>query len=141
MAAIKGFTSLTEKEKELRGKLDLIYNYIIDNVSYDDDKAAIITAGGLVGYLPVIDDTYKTNLGICYDYSSLFAGALRHLGIPAKLEMGYCTYVKSYHAWNEVRIGGKWFKIDSTYDATAKKYNIAFTQAKADTEYSAVKKY
>ncbi|MCL2352039.1 MAG: transglutaminase-like domain-containing protein [Firmicutes bacterium] len=141
MKSMKGFAALTKDGARLKDKLDLVYGYIVDNVSYDYDKAAEAAAGRLSGYLPVIDDTYKTNLGICYDYSSLFAAALRSAGIPTRLEMGYSTKVESYHAWNEALLGGKWFKMDTTYDAAAKKYKMAFSQAKADADYSVVKKY
>ena len=141
MSAIKGFAALTKNDADLKSKLNDVYNYIVSNVSYDNSKASAVTAGKLPGYIPDIDDTYKTDLGICYDYSSLFAAALRSMGIPAKLEKGYCSEIISYYAWNEVLLNGKWLKIDTTYDASAKRYNIKFSQVKDNANYTVVQQY
>jgi len=141
MDSIKGFAGLTGGDADIKAKLDDVYNYIVGSVSYDTAKAADITAGRITGYIPVIDDTYKTNLGICYDYSSLFAAALRYMGVPAKLEMGYCAQIDGYHAWNEVLLDGKWLKMDLTYDSAAKKYKMKYTQVKAEKDYSVIKQY
>jgi len=70
-----------------------VYHYITDNITYDNYKASSVT----YGYLPVIDETLKSNTGICFDYASLMAAMLRSQGIPTKLQVGYTGEV--YHAW------------------------------------------
>lgn len=91
-----------------------LYNYIIENIKYDDKKVFSLS----YEYLPDIDQTFIDGKGICYDYSSLFAAMLRSINIPAKLVKGYASYApESYHAWNEVYIMGEWVVIDTTKDA------------------------
>ena len=113
-------------------KVENIYKYIVETMSYDTAKAGKIANGTLTGYLPKVDDTLKTSTGICFDYSSMFAAMLRSQGIPAKLIMGYvaASPKPAYHAWNDVytketgwiRIrsqvffrGKDWSRMDSTY--------------------------
>ena len=97
-------------------KVERIYKYIVETIKYDTAKAKKIAAGEIVGYLPEIEDTLKTSMGICFDYSSLFAAMLRSQDIPAKLVMGYVALssTPSYHAWNEIYITDiGWIKIRS----------------------------
>lgn len=70
---------------------------IISLNSYDYNKLEILPTT----YLPVIDDTFKVQSGICYDFSALYAAILRNQGIPVKLVKGYTRNAKGYHAWNE----------------------------------------
>ena len=77
-----------------------VYNYVIANVSYDDEKAMNVQ----IGYLPDIDETMQTKEGICFDYAALMAGMLRSQGVPCKMAIGYSNEVK--HAWIDVYIEG-----------------------------------
>lgn len=83
------------------------------HISYDSKKINTIDDS----YVPELDKILATKQGICYDYSSLFAGILRSQGIPTKLVKGYKSDLGTYHAWNEVLIDGEWKVIDTTYDA------------------------
>lgn len=73
-----------------------VYHYIIENVTYDYDKAETVQSG----YLPKVDDTLATCTGICFDYASLMGAMLRSQGIPTRLEIGYAG--TQYHAWISV---------------------------------------
>ncbi len=115
------------------------YELIIFNYSYDDNKFSNVKSSF---YLPVIDDTFHTQLGICYDFSSLLAGMLRSQGVPTKLVKGYAKFSGDvYHAWNEVYINGKWYVIDTTYDAYYVKRGIKVTMFKNPSDYSKVYEY
>lgn len=70
-----------------------IYDYVINNITYDEAKAASITTD----YLPVVDETMNTQKGICFDYAALMTCMLRSQGIPTKLEVGYSG--QAYHSW------------------------------------------
>lgn len=74
-----------------------VYNYIIENISYDYDKAAKITSGVLSTYIADIDGTLSSGKGICLDYAALMTCMLRSQGIPTRLEVGYAS--TEYHAW------------------------------------------
>lgn len=139
MASIKAMNTLTSADAKKEDKLKVFYNHILDNISYDYEKAKNIS--NTANYLPVIDTIYKNKKGICYDYSSLFAAILRHHNIPTRLQMGYTKAIPEYHAWNEVLLDGKWYKIDTTYDAQAKAAKASFTMQKPDDIFNVVKQY
>lgn len=112
----------------------LVYNYIIENISYDYDKAA----SSPTGYVPDIDAILASKTGICLDYASVMCSMLRSQGIPTRLEIGYAA--DAYHAWISVYItdigwingiiefsGDSWSLMDPTFgastdDSTLKKF-------------------
>lgn len=83
-----------------------VCTYIVDNVTYDTDKAAQLS--GTSGYVPDPDQTLSTGKGICFDYASLGAAMLRSVGIPTKIVTGYVSPEDLYHAWIMVYIDGSW---------------------------------
>ena len=123
-----------EKGKELTKScntdievVEHVYNYIIDNFTYDYDKAATVQSG----YLPVVDDVYNSNSGICFDYAAVMATMLRSQSIPTRLEVGYMG--EAYHAWISTYIqnvgwvngiiefdGSDWKLMDPTFASTSK---------------------
>lgn len=72
-----------------------VYNYVVDNVTYDTDKAE--DSERLKLYLPDPDETLDTKKGICFDYAALMVTMLRTQRIPTRLEIGYAGTI--YHAW------------------------------------------
>ncbi len=110
--------------------LSLIYNYVVEHVTYDDYKAATVDAG----YLPDVDETLETGKGICFDYAALISAMLRSRNIPCKLQIGYAGATK--HAWIDVYIlskgwinkaiafdGESWTRLDPTFDSNADESN------------------
>ncbi len=73
--------------------VSLVYNYVVENMTYDWDKAASVESG----YLPDVDAILESGTGICFDYSALMATMLRTQRIPTRLEIGYAG--TTYHAW------------------------------------------
>ena len=118
-----------ENEVLTKGKTEIeavqaVYEYVIKNIVYDDEKAATVKSG----YLPNVDDTLKTKKGICFDYAALMTAMLRSSGIPTRLDIGYATNI--YHAWistyldeqgwvdNVIKFDGKnWTMMDPTFAA------------------------
>lgn len=103
-------------------KVEKIYQFVVNNVTYDQQKAATVQSG----YLPVLDETLATGKGICFDYAALMAGMLRSQGVPCKLVVGYAGTV--YHAWISVWTaetgwidgavyfdGASWHRMDPTF--------------------------
>lgn len=122
---------LTKNAKSDEEKAALIYNYIVDKISYDYELAATVQTG----YIPDIDVTYAKATGICYDYATIMAGMLRSVGVPTKLVTGFHKDdVETYHAWNKVYYNGKWQIIDTTYDAVKVQagYKTPMFQKEAD---------
>lgn len=118
-----------EKAKELVGnetdtlkQIEKVYNFVINNLTYDYDKAKTVKSG----YLPILDDVLTKKKGICFDYAALMAGMLRSQGIPCKLVTGYVG--TAYHAWISVYSdelgwidgaiyfdGNNWQRLDPTF--------------------------
>ena len=108
-----------------------IYFYVIENMSYDYDKAAVVKSG----YLPDIDQVFTAKKGICLDYAALMASMLRSQNIPTKMEIGYAGNV--YHAWLSSYVNGigwingmiefdgvDWSLMDPTFATTMKKRKL-----------------
>jgi len=138
---INEMKNLIASAKDENEKVMIVYDYIISNFDYDYDKASKLSQGSS-DYLPVIDSIYSAKKGICYDYASVLAGALRSTGIPTKLQMGYSSDIPNQlHAWNEIYVGGTWFKIDATYDTQVKKANLEVNIKKPDNKFTIVRYY
>ena len=121
--AVAKAKTLTKGKTEIEA-VQAIYQYVIKNVVYDDEKAATVKSG----YLPNVDETLKTKKGICFDYAALMTAMLRSSGIPTRLDIGYATNI--YHAWistyldeqgwvdNVIKFDGKnWTMMDPTFAA------------------------
>lgn len=81
-------TSKTEIEK-----VTAVYKFVVNNFTYDKEKAATVQSG----YLPKVDEILAAKKGICFDYAAVMAAMLRSQGVPCKLVVGYTGTV--YHAW------------------------------------------
>lgn len=139
MKAIQKANQLTQNAKTNKEKATLIYDYITNKIKYDNNKAATVAAG----YIPSIDVTLNTSLGICYDYSALYAAMLRSVGVPTKMIMGYKNDINEYHAWNEVYLQetNQWVTIDTTYDSARVQNGVVVTMIKDNGEYKVEKQY
>lgn len=98
--AIKKAEELSGSAEKDLDLLSAVYDYVITNISYDDEKARTVE----LGYLPDIDDTLNTKKGICFDYAALMAAMLRSQGVPCKMAIGFSNEIK--HAWIDVYIEG-----------------------------------
>lgn len=137
MASIKKAKELAKSVSSDMEKVQLVHDYIVNNVRYDYDKAQNVKPG----YLPSIDETMSSSKGICYDFASLNASMLRSLDIPTKLVMGYKSDIGSYHAWNEAYVDGEWVIIDATYDSILDENELPYEMVKKASEYRAEKFY
>lgn len=91
---------LTSGISDTLGKVEAVYDYVVQNISYDTALASSVTTG----YLPVLDNVMATKRGICFDYAALMTGMLRSQGVPCKLVVGYAG--AAYHAWISVWVEG-----------------------------------
>ena len=108
-------------------KIEAVYRYVTEHVKYDTAKANSVTSG----YLPDVDETLRTNKGICFDYAALVTAMLRAQNIPTKLVIGTVSPGNLSHAWNLVYTkekgwlsirsyfeGGTWKLMDATFGAS-----------------------
>ena len=77
-------------------KVAAVYDFVVNQLRYDEEKAATVKSG----YLPVLDQVLAEKKGICFDYAALMTAMLRSQQVPCKLVVGYAGSV--YHAWISV---------------------------------------
>ena len=117
-------SAVVAKAAELTGgisdplaKVQAVYRYAIDHISYDYQKAASVQSG----YLPVPDATLASGKGICFDYAAVMTSMLRSQDIPTKLVIGYTG--GTYHAWVSVYLTGQgWVDNIIYFDGTNWRY-------------------
>ena len=103
-----------------------VYDYVVQNLSYDDEKAATVQSG----YLPDLDEILEIKKGICFDYASMMTAMLRSQEVPCKLVVGYAGNI--YHAWISIWTeengwvdgaiffdGHAWKRMDPTFVSSA----------------------
>ena len=131
---------IVEKDTNDLQRIQNIYNYVVDNITYDDKKAVEATQKYLIPNLNSIIE-YKT--GICFDYASMMVAMLRINHIPARLICGDTDV--EYHAWVEVYIEGEgWINPDIFMDkGTWTRMDPTFASSKFDYngEYQAIYYY
>ncbi len=148
-------SNVVTKAKELaegaRTDLDVVksvYEYVMEHIAYDYDKAATVTAS----YLPNVDATLEEGKGICFDYSALMTAMLRSQRIPTRLDIGYRD--TAYHAWISVYTeeegwidqiivfdGENWSLMDPTLAAEAGKSTMKEYMENQNTYYQLMYKY
>lgn len=77
-------------------KVAAVYDFTVDTLEYDYERAATVKSG----YLPVLDTVLAEKKGICFDYAALMTAMLRSQEVPCKLVVGYAG--STYHAWISV---------------------------------------
>lgn len=126
-AAVALARELTENRSQPLECVAAVYDYVVQNLDYDYDKAATVQSG----YIPDLDAVLAEKKGICFDYAALMTGMLRSCGIPCKMVFGYAGTI--YHAWISVWTedtgwvdgviffdGTAWQRLDPTFAASAR---------------------
>lgn len=128
---IYGLESIQLSDRE---KIDVFYNYVVENISYDYDKIQTLK----YDYIPDIDTILDDQSGICYDYSVLLSAMLRSQGIPSKLVKGYSSFTDVYHAWNEIYLSDedRWVVVDTTFDSYMYRRRRNYSFEKDEEDYT-----
>ena len=129
---------LTEGVDDPLEKVAKVYDYVVNNLTYDNAKAKKARNGKMADFIPVLDDVLAAKKGICFDYAALMTGMLRSQGVPCKMVIGYAG--SEYHAWVSVWTaetgwiegavyfdGVSWQRMDPTFISSGK--NSAKMQA------------
>ena len=96
-------------------KVKAIYDYICSNVTYDhdnlNDKSYSLK---YTAYAALINKT-----AVCQGYASLFYRLALDAGVDTRVISGEAG---GPHAWNIVKLNGKYYNLDSTWDAGRSTY-------------------
>lgn len=97
-------------------KIKAIYDYVTSHVTYDRDS--------LVTDNPLSHTAYSAlskGKAVCQGYTSLVYRLMREADIPVRVITGKAMQSNGdqvSHAWNIVKINGKWYYMDATWDAS-----------------------
>lgn len=132
-ACVKKATELASHANTEMDVVTSIYNFIVENISYDKNKAKTIGTD----YFPNPDETLQSQTGICVDYAALAAAMLRSQGIPTKLITGYVAPNNLYHAWNMIWLKDTgWITVELKADKnTWTRVDTTFAAGGADSSY------
>lgn len=103
--------SVIRKDMTRYEKVKAVHNWMIRNVKYDYYRLK-------QGYIPRVSHTAKGALvkkvAVCDGYAHAFQMIMKKLKIPCRFVVGSSGGVG--HAWNMVKLGGKWYHVDVTFD-------------------------
>jgi len=103
-------------------KIVAIHNFIASTFKYNRTFASDVRSGKITSYTPDTNALLDSRLGVCYDFSALFAAMCRSQGIPCAMAKGY--YMNSgYHAWNMICLDGEWIAVDMTLSVLYRRMN------------------
>lgn len=89
------------------------YEWIVKNIRYDYSCTYFCN----YQYFN-IEKTLDTKMGICFDYSCLFAAYCRSQNIPCYVVDGdKRSNIQYHHTWNRVYFNGSWWQVDTTFDS------------------------
>lgn len=106
----KVLSSLNLSRKSRVEKIRAIHDYIAKTVEYDHSLRNFTAYAGLV------NSNHKT---VCQGYALLFYKMCTDAGIPCRIVTGWAG---TPHAWNIVKLSGKWYYVDVTWDDTDNSY-------------------
>lgn len=110
-------------------KVDRVYSWLVDNVTYDSALAATVKKG----YICDSEKVINKRIGICLDFAGTMAAMLRSQDIPTQLVVGNVSGSTALHAWVNVYVtdvgwvygaiyfdGTAWHRMDPTFAAGSK---------------------
>ena len=110
------FTASTTNLQKIR----TIYDYITTNIRYD--KANLNDDSYLLKYTAYAALMHKT--AVCQGYAVLFYRMAEAVGVDTRVIVG--TGNGGGHAWNIVKVGDRYYYLDSTWDAGWKNYGYNY---------------
>lgn len=128
---------LNKKANNDLEKVRAYYVWLTDNIAYDTKTFFSNKPNPKV----TAEETLKRKQSVCQGYSELFKALCQQSGIDAYVVSGYSKgygynpnrkLTKSDHAWNAVKVDGKWQLLDATWGAgfvdDSRKYNKRFQE-------------
>ncbi|MBP5312501.1 MAG: hypothetical protein J6112_06690 [Clostridia bacterium] len=116
-SALRTYVSddMTEIEKAFA-----IYQYVILSTVYDNELTEKVKRGenveGYRGFM--LEGVFMDHLAVCDGFSKAFACLCRIEGIECVRVVGTKIETGLSHAWNKVKLEGKWYVVDTTSGGT-----------------------
>lgn len=111
-------TELVGNENDNYKKAKLLYNWICENISYDNQKAEAVEVDAF-SVESGADVAFHEKTGICFDKASLFTAMCRATGVPVRLATGRAYNGSAWlnHSWNQIYDdkNNRWVNVDTTF--------------------------
>ncbi len=131
-------------------KVDRVYSWLVDNVTYDYNLASSVKPG----YVADSEKVINKKIGICLDYAGTMAAMLRSQNVPVQVVVGKVSGTSSLHAWVNVYVtdvgwvceaiyfdGSAWHRMDPTFAASSKSSDSIIQFIGSGSNYIAEKLY
>lgn len=108
--------NLTQQFNDEKSKIRSIYTWIALNILYDQNA---LFSSGISNQKAL--DVWKGRLAVCEGYANLFHEMCSISGIESRIVKGYVKDIAGAdlrfpnHAWNSVKVDGKWQLLDVTW--------------------------
>jgi len=103
----------------------ILYDWIVDNISYDHEKAETIETDAFEtnsGAVPAFSE--KT--GVCFDKACLYVAMCRAVGVKVRLITGHAFNGQDWldHSWNQIYYDKeeRWVNVDTTFGSKDNSY-------------------
>lgn len=114
-------TKITAKSANDKEKVRAIFGWIAHNIKYDVKS---FMSGRVPKSAPL--DVVRLGKGVCQGYANLFEALSEAVGVETYVVSGFSKgygfadrkkLERSDHAWNAVKVDGKWHVLDATWGA------------------------
>ncbi len=118
-----------QKNEMMRARV--IFAWIVYHIQYNnyEYKTGYEKRSGQKGWAPP-EETFTKRTGVCRDNAALFDYMAKKANLETHLIIGDTNY--GLHAWNAVKINGKWELLDTTWAVNGQR---AFRNIKNDRKY------
>lgn len=103
--------TVVKKNMSKYDKVKAVHDWMVQNVKYDYYRL-------LSGRIPYVSHTAKgallRKMAVCDGYAHAYKKVMNQLKIPCRFVVGRSGGIG--HAWNMVKLGGKWYHVDVTFD-------------------------
>jgi Uncharacterized protein involved in cytokinesis, contains TGc (transglutaminase/protease-like) domain len=108
-AVQKGLSLINKDMTELE-KVLTIFNWVCNTIVYDGASMTSFEENTIANR---VTTALIEERAVCLGYSKAFLYFMKRLGIECEIITGYVG--REYHAWNKVKVNGKWLLIDATW--------------------------
>ncbi len=116
---------LVDAETDDYIKARILYDWIVDNIEYDREKADLLEVDSFAVTSGAVT-AFSEKTGVCFDKACLYVSMCRAVSIPVRLMTGEAYNGTSWesHSWNQIydEDTGSWVNVDVTFGKSGNCY-------------------
>ena len=129
-AAEKITDSIIKDDMTSVEKVKAIHDWLVNNVEYDTQGYA---SGDISDESHTAEGLFKNRKAVCDGYADAFMQMAEYAGFETIIVAGVGTNSSGHtesHAWNQIKVDGKWYNIDVTWDDPVAEGDLGFDNAR-----------